>query len=447
MSEFVSSALGDVTLTTLFSFGQSNGAQPASGLVQGSDGTLYGTTQIGGAGGNGTVFRITSSGGFSSLFSFTGTGGPYPGANPVADLVFGTNGNLYGTTSSGGTGNCGTIFEVTTSGVFTPLVSFTGTNGAASGDYPVGLVLGKDGNFYGTTQMGGTNDIEFGGDGTVFRMTPNGGFTNLHCFNGADGANPYAGVTQGTNGNFYGTAQAGGVYGWGTVFEMTPGGMLATLVSFDNTNGASPQAGLIQAKDGNFYGTTYSDGGTNAGIVFRMTPAGALTVLFSFGNTNGANPYASLVQGVDGNLYGTTELGGNPPYNNGTAFTISPAGALTTLVTFAGGTNNSYPVADLLPGADGYFYGTTTMGGTYNQGTIFRLPPPPNFLSANRSNGLFIFTWSAAAGQTYLVQFTTNLNQITWHILDTNTAAGPIATNSDAMGLNLQRYYRVSSLP
>jgi uncharacterized repeat protein (TIGR03803 family) len=409
--------------------------------VQGPDGAFYGTTEVGGSNKNGTVFRITPAGTFTSLLSFTGTNGPCPGANPVASLVWGTNGYLYGTTSAGGTNDCGTVFQMTVSGALTSLVSFTGTNGPAPGNYPNGLVLGRDGNFYGTTQMGGTNDISTGGDGTIFRVTLAGELTTLFCFNNTNGASPYGGLVQGANGNFYGTTQAGGSNGVGTIFVVTTNGLLTSLVSFNTTDGANPQAGLVQGGDGNFYGTAYFGGGTNAGTVFRLIPAGGFTTLVSFNNANGANPYASLVQGADGNFYGTTELGG--ANNNGTAFEISPAGMLSTLVSFAGTTNNSYPVAGLVPGADGYLYGTTAFGGTNYQGTIFRFPPPPNFLSRKQTGGAFTFTWSAAVGQIYQVQFKTNLNQATWINLFTNTATGSTATNSDTIGPDRQRLYRV----
>jgi len=148
------------------------------------------------------------------------------------------------------------------------------------------------------------------------------------------------------------------------------------------------------------------------------------------------------VQGADGNFYGTTQLGGTN--NNGTAFEISPAGALTTLVSFGGATNNSYPLAGLALGADGYFYGTTAFGGSYQQGTVFRFPPPPNFLSWKQASGALTFTWSAAVGQTYQVQFKTNLNQTIWNNLVTNTATSSTSTNSDTMGPDRQRFYRVS---
>ncbi|MFZ1073830.1 MAG: choice-of-anchor tandem repeat GloVer-containing protein [Verrucomicrobiia bacterium] len=442
MTSMVLSAFGDVPLATLFSFNNADGALPSAGLVQGPDGAFYGTTEIGGSGNNGTVFKIDSGGTFTNLLLFSGTSGSYPGANPAANLVWGTNGNLYGTTSAGGTSNFGTIFQMTTNGGFTSLVSFTGTNGADLGNYPNGLVLGTDGNFYGTTQMGGTNDVLSGGDGTIFQVTPAGALTTLFCFNSNNGANPYGCLVQGTNGNLYGTTSAGGSNGVGAIFEVTTSGVLTSLFSFNTTNGANPQAGLVQGTDGNFYGTAYFGGDADAGTVFKISPAGVFSPLASFAITNGVNPFASMVQGADGNFYGTTELGGTN--NNGSAFDISPAGVLTTLVSFSGTTNNSYPVAGLTLGADGYFYGTTTYGGAYFQGTIFRFPPLPNILSWKWAGGALSVTWSAAAGQTYQVLFKTNLDQTAWTSLATNTATSSTATNSDTIGTGQQRFYRVS---
>ena len=290
--------------TNLTSLVASNGAYPVAGLVQGMDGNFYGTTyQGGGSGvpGFGTVFRVSPGGAFSNLFSFNGTNG----ANPYAGLVQGTNGNFYGTTEQGGTnGGYGTVFEMTSAGTLTTLHSFNN----ADGTYPEGaLVPGVDGDFYGTTSAGGTN----GGFGTAFRISPAGSFNSLFSFNNTNGANPYGALTPVTNGNFYGTTLAGGTNGgYGTVFEMAPAGLFTSLYSFNYTNGANPYAALTPGADGNFYGTASSGGASNNGTIFRITPAGALTMLFAFDGANGANPNGSLIQCVDGSFYGTTEAGG-----------------------------------------------------------------------------------------------------------------------------------------
>ncbi|MGA2177435.1 MAG: choice-of-anchor tandem repeat GloVer-containing protein [Verrucomicrobiota bacterium] len=329
------------TLTTLVSFNGTNGSYPFAGLVQGSDSNFYGTTQYGGTNENyGTVFEMTPAGALTTLVSFNGTNGSYP----AAALVQGTNGNFYGTTQSGGASGMGTVFEVTSAGVLTTLVSFNNTDGAV----PLpGLVQGTNGNFYGTTFQGGDVSIDglFGnsGGGTVFEMTPAGVLTRLVEFSGANGENPAGGLVQGTNGNFYGTTSIGGNlslnagYGFGTVFKMTPGGALTTLVSFNLTNGYNPTAALVQGSDGNFYGTTTGGGAGVGGTVFKMTPAGVLTTLVSFNGANGSQPSAGLVQGSDGNFYGTAEYGG--ANGLGTVFQVTTNGTLTTLVSFGGQTN------------------------------------------------------------------------------------------------------------
>jgi uncharacterized repeat protein (TIGR03803 family) len=447
---------GDVAIDTLISFNFDNGSQPSAGLVQGPDGAFYGTTQYGGSYKQGTVFKITSSGTFSNLLSFSGVSGPYPGANPAGDLIPGANGVLYGTTESGGASNCGTIFEVTTNGGFVSLVSFTGTNGPCLGESPAaGLVWGANGNLFGTTQYGGTNDLVNGPDGTIFEVTANGVFTSLISFSGANGpwlgANPSGTLVADTNGNLYGTTQYGGTNdsinsGDGTVFRITSAGVFTSLFSFNTTNGANPQAGLARGADGNYYGTTYYGGSNSLGTIFKMTPLGVLTILFTFDNANGANPYAGLVQGLDGNFYGTAKLGGASTC--GTIFKSTPAGTFTSLASFAN-TNGAYPVAGLVQGIDGNFYGTTASGGTnFAYGTVIRFAPPPQFLKTWLTNGAFAFSWSAATGQVYQIQFITALGRTNWsNWPGTIPATNSIATALDAVGTNQQRFYRVALKP
>jgi uncharacterized repeat protein (TIGR03803 family) len=269
----------------------------------------------------------------------------------------GTDGNFYGTTEVGGTNSDGTVFKISPAGTLTTLASFNGTNGA---NPAAALVEGSDGNFYGTTS---TNE-------TVFQTTPTGLLTTL--FTATNEVNPSS-LVQGTDGNFYGTTVSGGS-GAGTVFKLTPAGVMTTLVSFNGTNGQSPQAALVLGRDGNFYGTTESGGGDNAGTVFRMTPAGVMTTLVSFNGTNGATPWAALVQGSDGNFYGTTEEGGSA--EEGTLFMMTSTGIITTLVSFDGA-NGSRPGTALVQGSDGNFYGTTASGGSSNDGVIFQFVLPP----------------------------------------------------------------------
>ena len=370
VANFATAGLTGSSLTALHSFSYSDGAYPSAGLVQGSDGYLYGTTANGGTDGYGTVFRITSSGSLATLYSFSFSDGAYP----KGGLVQGTDGNFYGTTSYAGPSGYGTVFRITAGGTLTTLYSFSYNDGA----YPdAGLVQGIDGNFYGTTSSGGT-----GGDGTVFQITAGGTLTTLHSFSYSDGAYPNAGLVRGTDGNFYGTTSYAGPSGYGTVFRITAGGTLTTLYSFSYSDGAYPQAGLVQGTDGNFYGTTYQGGPSGVGTVFRISPGGGLTTLWSFtGCTDGSYPHAELVQGSDGNFYGTTQLGG--PSGDGAMFRITTNDDLTTLWQFCSVQDGSgdcldgaYPEATLLQGSDGTLYGTTSYGGPSGYGTLFQLILP-----------------------------------------------------------------------
>ncbi len=322
-------------LTTLVLFNGTNGAQPRAPLVRGRDGNFYGTTDVGGASNAGTVFSLTSSGRLTTLVSLSGAIGGIGGGSYAA-LAQGSDGDFYGTTWYGGDYGDGTVFKMTAAGVLTTLVSFNGANGSA----PVAaLVQGSDGNFYGTTEYGGDLSLFSGfGDGTVFRITTNGALTTLAVFNNATGAQPCGPLVQGNDGNFYGTTSAGpanGGYpnGWGTVFKISAAGELTTLVSFNGVNGSQPYAGLVQGGDGNFYGTTASGGASGLGTVFRVTAAGALTTLVSFDNLHGSQPYGGLTQGGDGNFYGTTEFGG--ANDAGTVFKMTSTGVLSSLVDFA----------------------------------------------------------------------------------------------------------------
>ena len=354
-----------------------NGANP-NGLVQGSDGNFYGTTEQGGTNGAGTVFQISTNGALTSLYSFTGGN---DGAGPGAGLVPGSDGNLYGTTSgfdpvSGEPGGFGTVFKISINGALTSLYSFTGGN---DGAYPrAGLVQGSDGYFYGTTLQGGMN-----GEGTVFKISINGALTSLYSFTARnyhhgiydnnDGALPYAGLVQGSDGYFYGTTGYGGTNNEGTVFKISTNGALTSLYTFTGTNdGANPFAGLVQGSDGYFYGTTWGGGTNNEGTVFKISTNGGLTSLYSFpGGNDGADPQGGLVQGSDGNLYGTTQNGGTN--GAGTVFTISTNGVLATLYSFGSGSDGANPEAALVQGRDGYFYGTTYDGGTNGAGTVFTI--------------------------------------------------------------------------
>jgi uncharacterized repeat protein (TIGR03803 family) len=379
------------SFTSLLSFDGSNGAFPQGSLVEGTHGKLYGTTPYGGAYGGGTVFEITSNGKVKTLHSFDGT----DGGAPYAGLIRSRTGNLYGVTSGSGLrAASGTVFEITPAGKLTTLYIFCSQPNCIDGATPyAGLVEGTNGNFYGMTYRGGTHN-----GGTIFEVTPEGKLTTLHSFcsemNCTDGEAPLlASVVQGRNGNFYGTTPMGGAYGLGTVFEITPNGKLTTLHSFDGIDGEIPYAGLMQGSDGHFYGTTLEGGAYHSGTIFEITRKGKLTTLHSFDGIDGGLPYAGLVEGSNGKFYGTTFSGGASSYG-GILYETTRKGKLRTLYSFCAESDcvdGRYPVAGLTQEANGNFYGTTFVGGTYGSsdcdpygnygcGTLFRLTMEPKVI-------------------------------------------------------------------
>lgn len=320
-------------LTTLYSFcpGEicTDGMYPNAGLVEATNGSFYGTTLYGGPNQDGNIFEITPAGKLTSIYSFCPQVSACPGGSaPYAGLIQASNGILYGATTAGGIGSCaaggcGTIFQITLSGTLTTLYSFCS-------------VVNSQG----------------------------------YC---ADGSVPFSGPIQAANGNFYGTTEVGGAYNQGTFFEMAPSGKLTTLYSFcaqvnDHhvcTDGNYPSAAPVQAANGSFYGTTVSGGIGNSGTLFEMTPAGELTTLHSFcyqpDCTGG--PTGSLIQATDGNLYGTTAAD--------TIFEITSGGGFATRYTL-NDAQGQIPNG-LVQGTDGIFYGTAGYGGTSDDGTVFSL--------------------------------------------------------------------------
>src|SRR5437868_66023 len=251
----------------------------------------------------------------------------------------------------------------------TTLHSFNGGDGRSP---EAALVQGSDGNFYGTTVLGGAHL-----KGTVFKIDATGSLTTLHSFSGfpGDGAVPFAGLVQGSDGNFYGTTASGGAFFQGTVFRMTPSGAITVLHSFNSffSEGAVPLSGLVQGGDGNFYGTTAFGGAHGEGTVFKICGERNLIAQRSCSGSasEGASPIAGLVQGSDGNFYGTTAFGG--AHVKGTVFNIDATGSLITLHSFSGSPGEgAVPFAGLVQGSDGNFYSTTALGGAHGEGTVFK---------------------------------------------------------------------------
>jgi uncharacterized repeat protein (TIGR03803 family) len=350
--------------------GSPDGNSSLAGLIRDAKGNLYGTTTGGGSSGVGTVFKANGAGKETVLYSFAGTP---DGASPHGALIRDSAGNLYGTTYGGGTSNFGTVFRVDPTGHETVLYSFLGS---AEGDgfNPEGsLIMDAAGNLYGTTALGGAQS-----SGMVFKLAPDGsgGWTEsvLYSFvGGLDGIYPAGGLVRDPAGNFYGTTPNGGVgcrgAGCGVVFKVSPSGKEAVLYRFTGTggDGSLPAGNLLRdAATGDLYGTTGFGGTANLGTVFKLDPAGNETVLYSFLGPrvggDGASPVASPLRDAAGNLYGTTYYGGVRA-NFGTVFKLDPAGNETVLYRFTGGTDGGYPSGGLVQDAAGILYGTTTLSG------------------------------------------------------------------------------------
>jgi uncharacterized repeat protein (TIGR03803 family) len=344
---------------------------------------------------------------FRTLANFDGTNGENP---RYVSLVQGLDGNFYGTTGIGGAYGLGIVFKVTPGGTLTTIYSFCSEPKCPDGWEPfAGLALGSDGNFYGTTAAGGKADV-----GTVFEITSQGVLTTLHSFDTSDGFLSYSPLTLGTDGNLYSTTTTGSGANYdGTIFKITLSGGLKTLHSFSGPDGTKPIGPLLQATDGNFYGTTSEGGADNAGVVFRITPDGTYTTLHSFCSlsdcADGEGPFSGVIQGTDGNLYGTTLSGGTGscPYQDacGVVFEITLQGTLTTLHNFAG-SDGAVVYSPLIQATDGNYYGVTSEGGSYGFGTAFEITPAGvlttlRSLSAAPNGGLVQGTNGYFYGTTY----------------------------------------------
>ncbi len=358
------------TVSTIYNF-SGNGISGANPwyvtLVQGTNGNLYGTTYNGGAFSSGTVFNVTTSGSQKLIHSFTGTSAD--GAYPTGGLTLGTDGNFYGTTQQGGTQSQGTVFKITPTGTITILHNF---NAFVDGAFPwFPPILASDGNFYGTTSGGGIN-----GNGIVYKMTTSGTLTKVYQFDVTHGFSPIAPPTQGTDGYLYIPIAEGGTSYCGTILKMSTSGVINNTYDFPCGSGGSfPIGPLIQASNGNFYSTTQDGGTNNEGVIYQVTPSLAVTVLHSFGATygDGTYPSAGLLLATDGNYYGSTSDGG--ANGDGTLFNTSTSGTYTSLYSFNNTTNLTQmdPLAPPVQGTNGILYGVTEFGGPTNNGTVYSL--------------------------------------------------------------------------
>ncbi len=304
-------------LTLLYSFSGPDGSYPNGGLTLGTDGNFYGTTYEGGSACCGTIFKITPGGTLTTLYNLgtQSTDGGFPWASPIQ----GTDGNWYGTTYSGGAGGYGTVYKLTPAGVYTVLYAFENTHGNGPEDP---LIQGADGNFYGTTLAGGAN-----GYGEVFKITPAGVLTVLYSFDNTHGAKPSGPLIQGNDGNFYGSTQSGGASAAGVAFKITPAGVLTVLHNMNGTtDGEAPYDGLTQASDGNFYGTNGAAVSANNGTIFELTAKNVFSVLYSFNTadtTKGSAPENAPFQHTNGILYGGTATGGTGATPDGVFYSLN----------------------------------------------------------------------------------------------------------------------------
>jgi uncharacterized repeat protein (TIGR03803 family) len=366
----VRSTAGGPTLEVLHAFALPP-VGPRAELVQGADGALYGTTALGGAFGQGTLFRLDASGELELLHSFDPG---VDGFSPGSALARGDDDALYGVTAAGGASGDGTLFKLDRGGHFHLLHSF---HGPLDGSAPAAaLVRGSDGGLYGSTSRGGAS-----GAGTLFKLDTSGHFRLLHVFQSADGSSPRTRLLQASDGALYGTTPAGGALAGGTIFRLVAD-RFALLHSFvPEVDGSIPDAELAEGIDGAVYGTTTWGGVNGSGAVFRIDSRGDFSVLHSFRSArDGAQPRAPLRLGADGSLYGTALVGG--PFSYGTLFKLDTAGRFAVLRAFAGTPDGAHPSTPLILGSGGALYGSTGGGGAFgSHGTLFKLDASDRFSS------------------------------------------------------------------
>ncbi|MBZ5570282.1 MAG: hypothetical protein LAO09_00200 [Acidobacteriia bacterium] len=376
----VPSAQGQ-NFTALHEFnGTNDGANPEAKLLRDAAGNFYGTTFAGGSNGEGTVYKIDSTGTESVLFTFTAT---VSGGFPASSLIQDQAGNLYGTADEG-PGGAGVVFKISPEGEETILFAFQGGLGRNARVPSGGLLMDKSGNLYGATLFGGNGNCQLG-CGTIYRLDTAGKLHVLYSFSGgADGSQPFGPLVPDANGNLYGVAQSGGDLacsehsqaGCGTVFRLASNGRLTVLHTFHGGDGATPQPDLLlDTVGGNLYGATGRGGTSENGTVFKISSNGKYTVLHRFTGTDGSTPNGGLVLDEAGNLFGTAQTGGRG--GDGTAFAMNPAGQVKVLHHFNGDLDGAFPLAGLIRDEVGHLYGTAVSNGLIGQqnGDVFEIRP------------------------------------------------------------------------
>ena len=389
---------GNEAVLHTFMRGPEGNEPDVAGVIRDSVGNLYGTTAFSGAGGQGAVYKLDPSGNATVLYAFPGArDGQHVYNNGV---IFGWDGQLYGTTFYGGKGGVGVVYRV--DGHHEDghhervLYSFDQFTANGFGQPTGGVIRDWEGNFYGTTFIGQA-DVYFG-YGVVYKIDTDGHATVLHNFtNGADGGNPYGPLILDSKGNLYGTASGGGASGAGVVFKLDKSGNETVLYSFTGgVDGGGPLGGVILDSKGNLYGTTNGGGASGAGVVFKIDKSGNETALYSFtGGADGGFPLAGVILDPKGNLYGTTNGGGAS--NAGVVFKIDKSGNETVLYTFTGGADGGSPLWVVLArDSAGNLYGTTVAGGASNAGVVFKVDP------TGRETVLYSFTGGDDGGNPYV---------------------------------------------
>ena len=343
------------TVTTIFNFNGGKGSSPfLETLTEGRDGRLYGTTKTGGASDLGTVFRVNASNGREVVIhSFDGTNG----SNPAGGLTLASDGNYYGTTQYGGSAGLGVLYKITSGGTYTVLHQFLG---GSDGSSPYGPPIeASDGSFYGASSGGNTEAP------TLYKWTPAGVYSVIYTYDKATTGWLVYGLIQGSDGLLYTMSNQGGKGNCGTVVKLTLSGKVKATHPFNCANGGNPVLPLMQANDGNFYGTTFGGGTHNLGVIFKLTPSFAEKVLYEFASGQAAEPQAGLVQGTDGNLYGVTTTGAN---GSSHLYRWDMSTGYSDLYTFTG---VDYLVAPLLQHTNGLFYAPSWQYGADNGGYIY----------------------------------------------------------------------------
>jgi len=366
------------TVTFVYDFHASGQQSSAVSIIQGTDGNLYGSSG-GGTHGQGQIFRMTPSGDLTTIYSFCAKPNCPDGSLP-GSMVLGSDGNIYGVTYAGGSDvgyqlGSGTVFKITPGGELTTLYAFCPTAGCTDGQAPRGVILASDGNFYGATTVGGKFS-----QGTIFSISPTGTFKLLHTFcsqsNCADGESPQSPPTQGIDGNFYGTAYAGGANNGGVIYQITAAGTYKVLYNFCSyqtscPTGADPMGALTQDASGNFFGTTAFGGDArNNGTVFEFTSKNQYKLLHTLQGYDGTVPQSQLALASNGAFYGVTQGGGGPAEGN--IFKVTSAGVFDSFFVFRCCNEGYDPVYSLFQASNGLLYGATNYGtNPCCYGTIF----------------------------------------------------------------------------